>query len=83
MTSFQEIILRILEEKCYELHNVTNAANVTDKDEMCEAVFDGLYCWPFTKAGVLALQPCSNNILKSTNQVSAISTYNVFFILVL
>lgn len=67
MTSLSEIILKIVEEKCYEINN---AKHSKDHEGTCNAVFDGYYCWPDTEPGVLAFQPCSNNILKTTKQVS-------------
>lgn len=71
MDNLPEILLKIMEEKCYELYNVTNTTIITDDDRfICRAVFDGLYCWPHTEAGDLAVQPCTNNLLKSTKQVS-------------
>lgn len=70
MASLPELILSILADKCYELHNITNSTVVADNGKMCLPIFDGLYCWPYTKAGELVVQPCSNYVLKSTNQVS-------------
>lgn len=69
MSTLQELVLGILEKKCYEVYNLTTSYTAIN-DLMCEAVFDGLYCWPYTKAGVLAVQPCSNNVVKSTILVS-------------
>lgn len=72
MASLQEIILGIMEKECYERYKVANIKDIIDNGTMCEVVFDGLYCWPFTKAGDVAVQPCSNNVLKSTNQVRVV-----------
>lgn len=84
MVSIQEIILGFLEKECYEIYNVTNN-KVVSNEPMCDVVFDGLYCWPFTKAGDLAIQTCSNDVLKSTNQVRVlvfkINMYTFDFVL--
>lgn len=70
MSNVPELILSILEDKCYERYKTTNSTVITDNRTMCLPIFDGLYCWPYTKAGELAVQPCSNDVLKSTQQVS-------------
>lgn len=73
MNPLQKRIFRILEEQCHEQYNLTNSFTRIN-EVMCEAIFDGLYCWNYTKAGVLEVQPCSNNIVKSTIQVSSVTT---------
>lgn len=54
-------VLNYLQSLCYTNHteNVFN-------DEMCETVFDDLFCWPATKAGELAVLNCSGEFLKSS-----------------
>ncbi|KAJ8926423.1 hypothetical protein NQ314_021211 [Rhamnusium bicolor] len=55
-------VFNILKNNCYNLYY---NENTSDDEGFCETVFDGYFCWPFTKAGELAIQPCSNNLLKS------------------
>lgn len=81
MTSLSDIVLGILEEKCYEFYNNTDTTIQTDNETLCGAVFDGLYCWPYTRAGVLAIQPCTNKVIKSTKEVSKKISITIFVLL--
>lgn len=60
-------VFHTLQNNCRSLQLDRNASL---GDVFCEAVFDGYFCWPFTKAGELAVQPCSNDLLKSIKMVS-------------
>lgn len=71
MITLQNIINE-LRDKCYEFSNAEKLTLIADNDTMCETVFDGLYCWPYTQAGVLAVQPCTNDRLKTTKRVCII-----------
>ncbi|XP_018568225.1 parathyroid hormone/parathyroid hormone-related peptide receptor [Anoplophora glabripennis] len=55
-------VFHTLQNYCRSLQLEGNASL---GDGYCEAVFDGYFCWPFTRAGQLAVQPCSNDLLKS------------------
>ncbi|KAJ8913470.1 hypothetical protein NQ315_013850 [Exocentrus adspersus] len=57
-------VIQTLKNNCYNLQLEKNQ-NQSFQNTFCEAVFDGYFCWPFTKAGELAIQPCSNDLLKS------------------
>ncbi|XP_023026344.1 parathyroid hormone/parathyroid hormone-related peptide receptor [Leptinotarsa decemlineata] len=59
-------VLDYLRNVCFES---TGASEKQEK--MCPTYFDGYLCWPATKAGETAIQPCSGELLKSTDGGSA------------
>ncbi|KAJ8945097.1 hypothetical protein NQ318_005278 [Aromia moschata] len=62
-----DVILNLIRDNCYK--DPSNENRRAEYGKFCEAVFDGYFCWPVTVAGELAIQACSNELLKSTKKV--------------
>ncbi|XP_030760975.1 parathyroid hormone/parathyroid hormone-related peptide receptor-like isoform X2 [Sitophilus oryzae] len=57
-------VVSLIKENCFSKLGEVQS----DGGSTCERIFDGLYCWPRTKAGLLAVQSCNNDLLKSVNK---------------
>lgn len=73
MAAFDDARLLDAKQECEEYINTGPKPNVEDAVVYCEATWDEIACWNYTKAGETAVRPCPDYIVANIN-VSAVAT---------